>query len=109
MIIFGQRASNIGSFVTKDTRCDHCNNTGTQQFSVFGKYAHIFWIPTFPLGRKAFAECTHCKRTLDKKNFSPALKQQYDNGKHLVKRPVWHWAGLILFGVLVVAIAFMGT
>ena len=108
MIIFGQRGTNMGSFENKGT-CEYCNNEGTQRFSVYGKYAHVFWIPTFPMGRKAFSECTHCKRTLDKKNFPPELLNQYNTDKGKVKRPTWHWSGLLLFGLLVLYIAFAGT
>ena len=107
MIIFGIRATNIGTFQSEST-CEYCNNKETQQFAVFGKYAHIFWIPTFPLGRKAFSECTHCKRTVDKKNFSPELLAQYSTKKDSVKRPIWHWSGLIIFGMLVLFIAYAG-
>ncbi len=107
MIIFGQRASKIGTFEGNGS-CDYCNNQGTQQFSVYGKYAHVFWIPTFPMGSKAFSECTHCKKTLEKKNFPPEILNQYNKNKGNAKRPIWHWSGLLLFGLLVLYIAFAG-
>jgi len=34
--------------------------------SIFGRYAHIMWIPFFPVGKTQVAECTRCKRTYDK-------------------------------------------
>lgn len=107
MIIFGQRASKIGTFEANGS-CDYCNNQGTQQFSVYGKYAHVFWIPTFPMARKAFSECTHCKKTLEKKNFPPEILNQYNKNKGNTKRPIWHWSGLLLFGLLVLYIAIAG-
>ena len=107
MIIFGSRATNIGSFESNST-CDYCMNKGAQHFVVYGKYAHIFWIPFFPIGRKAFSECTHCKKTITKKNFPPEVLQQYNHKKGEVKRPIWHWSGLILIGSLVLLIALLG-
>ena len=69
MIIFGTKASNIGSFDVPKSKCEYCELESTQRISVFGKYAHIFWIPIFPTSKKAIAECTHCKRTIEQKDF----------------------------------------
>ena len=101
MIFFGARASNIGNFDIPNSKCSYCEEGNTQRVSVFGKYAHIFWIPVFPIGKKAVAECTHCKRTIDQNEFSPELKNLYKENKNKSKRPIWHWLGLGLFGMLV--------
>jgi len=108
MIIFGGRASHIGSFDIPDSNCSYCNEGDTQRVSVFGKYAHIFWIPLFPIGKKAIAECTHCKRTIEQKEFSPELKTLYKENKSKAKRPIWHWLGLGVFGLLVALISIIG-
>lgn len=97
MIIFGSRATNIGSFKVNSSSCSYCKNTGTQQITQFGKYFHVFWIPVFPIGKKTFSECTHCKHTIRKKEFSSELTNSFLQGKDSVKRPIWHWSGLILF------------
>ena len=108
MIIFGLRASNIGTFETGEIKCDYCNTKGSQQFSVYGKYFHVFWIPIFPISKKEFSECTHCKRTLGKKEFSPELKRLYVENKNKIKRPFWHWSGTILIGLLVLSNVLIG-
>lgn len=100
MIIFGLRATNIGSLKIENSECQYCENKGTQNITDFGRYFHIFWIPVFPVGRKTYGECTHCKRTLKKSEFNPKLKKQYSENKSIIKRPVWHWSGLILIGLL---------
>lgn len=104
MIIFGLRASNIGSVKVENSHCEYCKNSGTQNITDFGRYFHIFWIPMFPLGRKTFGECTHCKRTIKKKEFDSDLKKLYADNKSSIKRPVWHWSGLILIGLLIALI-----
>lgn len=109
MIVFGGRATNIGNFDIPDTTCDYCQNSSTQRVSVFGKYTHIFWIPIFPIGKKAVAECTHCKKTIEQKDFSPELRQLYKVYKGQAKRPIWHWFGLGLIGFLVVLITIIGV
>lgn len=101
MIIFGLRATTIGSLKVDGSTCSYCQTTGTQQITEFGKYFHVFWIPVFPVGKKTFGECTHCRRTLKKKEFDPELKTIYKENKAAIKRPIWHWSGLILLGLLV--------
>lgn len=107
-IFFGSRASNIGNFDIPNSSCDYCHNTGTQRISVFGKYAHIFWIPIFSIGKNAVAECTHCKRTIEEKDFSASLKHLYQENKSRAKRPFWHWLGLGIVGSLIFLIALIG-
>jgi hypothetical protein len=104
MIIFGLRASNIGSLKTESSQCEYCGNKGTQNITEFGRYFHFFWIPIFPLGRKTFVECLHCKRTIKKKAFDSELKKLYTENKSTIRRPLWHWSGLILFGLLITLI-----
>jgi hypothetical protein len=108
MIIFGSQGSKIGSFDIPNSSCQHCGQESTQRISVFGKYAHVFWIPMFPIGKKAVAECTHCLRTIEDANFSPKLQQLYRNNHSKVKRPLWHWAGLGIIGSLFALIMIIG-
>lgn len=109
MIIFGSRASNIGSFNIPNSKCDYCEQGDTQHVSVFGKYAHVFWIPLFPIGKKAVSECTHCKRTIDQSEFSPELRKLYQENKSQAKRPIWHWIGLAAFLGLVGLVIAIGS
>jgi len=108
MIVFGVKAGNIGNFDISGSKCDYCGQESSQRISVFGKYAHIFWIPVFPVGKKAIAECTHCKRTIEEKNFPPILRELYKENKSKAKRPFWHWAGLGLLGLLVAIMSIAG-
>lgn len=107
MIVFGSRASNIGQIDVPSSKCDYCQNESTQRISVFGKYAHVFWIPTFPIGKKAVAECTHCKRTIEQKEFSSKLSQRYEQNKSNIKTPLWHWSGSILVAGFIALIAII--
>ena len=101
MIIYGTRATGISQFAVPNVDCGHCQRQNTQQIAVFGRYAHVFWIPLFPIGKVAVAECSHCKRTVEKSEFTPDLKSRYDDRAKEIKRPVWHWAGLALILLLV--------
>jgi hypothetical protein len=108
MIFFGSRASNIGNYVVPNTTCNYCELGDTQRVSVFGRYVHVFWIPIFPIGKKAVAECTHCKKTIGQKEFSPDLSKRYHDNRSRAKTPIWHWLGLGVVGVLIALIAIVG-
>ncbi len=95
MIIFGSRGSKIGDLNIKGTTCSHCGQQDTQHISVFGRYFHVFWIPILAIGKKVYAECTHCKKTIEENAFPPELKQQYQAQSAQVKRPIWHSLGCL--------------
>jgi hypothetical protein len=101
MIIYGVRATKIGALKIDNTPCEYCENTGTQHVVQYGRYFHVFWIPMFPVGRKTFSECVHCKRTQEKKMFSQKLKNALEFKKGELKRPIWHFSGLILICLVI--------
>lgn len=75
--IFGITEKEEGSRTATNARCSHCGNTGTQRIVVFRRYFHFFWIPLFPISRRAYAECTHCRRVLYEHEFDQELKREY--------------------------------
>ncbi len=101
MIVFGTRGSLIKNIKTGNIACEHCGTKGPHMISIFGKYTHIFWIPVFPVSKKVFAECQHCKKTIDQKEFSPNLNQFYREEIQNTKQPYWQWSGLIIIAALV--------
>jgi hypothetical protein len=101
MIFFGRRATKLEVLNINGTICPHCGSLDTQHLTVFGKYAHIYWIPFFPLSKVPVAECSHCLKTVSRKDFSEELKQFYERRKGSVKRPIWHWAGMAIVAAFI--------
>lgn len=99
-MVYGTRASHLGSFQVKDIPCPYCEHVENQNMSIFGRYAHILWIPFFPIGKTQVAECTRCKRTYDKSDFSEKMRLISKELKGRVKSPLWNWVGLGIVGVL---------
>ncbi len=99
-MVYGTRAKHLGSFQVRDIPCPYCEQTETQQMSFFGRYAHIMWIPLFPIGKTPVAECTHCKRTYRKAEFSERLRLIAGELGQRVKSPRWMWAGLMIIGAI---------
>lgn len=108
MVIYGMRASKIGRLEIPNTICEQCENQEIQDITVFGRYFHVFWIPMFPVGRTVVGECDGCMKTSKKRKFTPQLKRAYEQHKRKAKRPIWHWTGSIILGLLIALITIVG-
>lgn len=100
MIIYGSKSKELA----KELLTDKCPNCGTQnsiEIHVFQKYAHVFWIPFFPVGKTGVSQCDHCKQILKLKEMPSSLILSYENLKAQTKTPVWMFAGLALVAVLI--------
>ena len=106
MILFGSRASSMGYLEIENSQCKICKTKRKQIINRYGLYFHIFWVPVFPLGSKTFCLCTHCSAIFHKKEFNEELQKIYTQKKWMLKRPVWHWLGLIYL-ILLVVLAFI--
>jgi hypothetical protein len=93
-MIYGTRAKFLGNFQVKDIPCPYCKEVENQNMSIFGKYAHVMWIPLFPIGKTPVAECTRCKRTYDKSEFSEKMNLIGHELGNRVQSPKWMWSGL---------------
>lgn len=101
MIIYGWKASHL---ITQTTGpCPNCQTPKALQLSVFQKYAHIFWIPFFPIGKTATTQCTHCKQVWRLKEMPLELKQSYREIKTHTRIPLWTFLGL---GLLLLFISY---
>lgn len=105
MIIYGTKGSHLHSEKVSGVKCTHCGQQTTHTISVYGQYAHIYWIPLSPLSKKVFSECDHCKITLERKEMSEQLRMKANNVVRNTKTPITYWAGsliiiaLIAFGI----------
>ncbi len=100
MIVYGSRGKHLHSEETNPIHCSHCQGQRKHTISVYGRYAHIFWIPFFPLGKKGVSECNHCKITLAPKEMNEQLKLAFQNAKKNTKTPIWFWSLLLIIVLL---------
>lgn len=101
MIIYGSRATELASQPIPD-KCTNCGTTNSLRMNIFQKYAHVFWIPFFPIGKAAFTDCENCKQVVEKKQFSPGLHERYQNLSINARRPLWTFSGLAMLTAVVV-------
>lgn len=105
MIIYGSKAKQLAKESLTE-KCPHCGTQNSIDLHVFQKYAHVFWVPAFPLGKTGVSQCNHCKQTLRLKEMPPALRSAYENVKSQTKTPLWTFVGAALFAVLIASVAF---
>lgn len=103
MIFYGTRASTLKNGQIINVDCPNCNTNSTMTYSVFGKYAHVYWIPLFPFEKITAAECNSCKKTYLYKELPQSIQTKLDREKekHGIKLPIWMFSGvfLILSGI----------
>ena len=106
MIFYGSKGVHLKSEKVSGLKCDYCEQQGPHTISVFGRYAYVYWIPIFPMGKKGVSECDNCKRTLEPKEMNDGLKMAYKNVKSNTKTPITHWVGSGLIALLIALIIY---
>ena len=101
MIIYGNKATQVAAENIND-KCSNCGTQNSIQMKVFQKYAHVFWIPIFPIGKTASSQCSHCKQVLQKKEFTGNMNNDYKAVKSKSKTPIWTFSGLALLIALII-------
>lgn len=104
MIVYGWKGSHIKSGQIINTNCTQCETNTSMIYSIFGQYAHIYWIPLFPYKKKTFVECSNCKKTFDKYTFTDEIKSKIkrENEKNGNSRyPFWMFSGVIIIAGLI--------
>ena len=107
IFFFGTRASKIKERKIRKTICSHCNTQDSYIVSTYSKYFHFFWIPIFPFSKTHIAECTHCKKSYAKHEFTQEMNAslQKENEINPAKKPIWQGIGCIIL-ILLFAVPF---
>ncbi len=101
MIVYGTRSKLLAKELVFD-KCPHCGTQNSTEIHLYQKWAHVFWIPFFPLGKVAASECTHCKQVLKPNEMTSAMQSVLQQVKSNSKTPIWTFSGLVLLAVLIV-------
>src|SRR5687768_1747886 len=99
MIIYGSRSSHVKSIQLDNEACPHCSTHGSVTMSTFTRYAHVFWIPFFSLGRFSVSHCQHCKQTLTVKEMPAQIRAYHLRNLAETRLPLWQFAGVALLSV----------
>jgi hypothetical protein len=107
MIIFGWKAKEVAKDLLPDP-CPHCGAQHQVRMHIVQKYAHIFWIPMFPLSKTGASQCGHCKQLLKTGEMPISLRAAYQASMAKAKTPLWTFTGLMIFAALIALGAFTG-
>ena len=105
MIFYGSRATRLKEGQINNVTCPNCDTTTSMSYAIFGKYAHIYWIPSFPIGRENVVECNSCKRTFKLRELPEPIIQKFNKEKEDAKTPIWYFSGIGIAVILVALIA----
>ncbi|WP_103071192.1 zinc-ribbon domain-containing protein [Aquimarina sediminis] len=98
MIIFGTSSSTIHPKQLREGDCPYCKTENNMWIQGYRKYVHVFWIPFFPIGKKVYSVCGHCKGAFERNEMkSQKLIESFEESKNTyIKTPWYHFTGLIL-------------
>jgi hypothetical protein len=100
MIVYGIKSRQVAKELVVE-KCTECGRLNSTELYIFQKYAHLFWIPFFPVGKTAVSQCDHCKKVMKPKTMSEAVRSTYDIASKQVKTPLWAFSGIAVLVVLV--------
>lgn len=103
MIIYGTKAKTLEPTEVADAICPHCHEAGVLVHPV-RRYAHLYFIPVFPLDRLFGIECLHCHEASDVASYPTEMQAEMD---HIVRsaptpRVLFSWF-YIAAGIFIVA------
>ncbi|MET4075237.1 hypothetical protein [Hymenobacter sp. UYCo722] len=82
--------------------CAQCQTPGALSCTVFSRYAHLFWIPAFPIGKFSVTVCEHCKQVLTAREMPASYHAPVQEIQRQAKTPLTHFALLALFGLFLI-------
>ncbi len=109
MIIYGIGKTHLGHAILENEICENCKEKQSLILNVFGKHIHIFWIPLFPISKKVYSQCSHCKKVLEYEEMPKTIKMKCEILKKKAKFEIWQYAGVfitIIFFALVTWASF---
>lgn len=109
MIFYGTRGTKIKEGKINNVVCPNCDNLTSMNYGIYGKYAHLYWIPTFPIGKKNIVECNSCKKTFDVKGLPQAIQSKFEFEKQGARTPIWYFTGIVLIVCIIGLIGYSIT
>lgn len=75
ILFFGTRPGKPRSKLLRGAGCSYCGRENTLTATITPHYFHIFWLPLFVVSKLVMAECSHCKRTYYKEEFTGEMER----------------------------------
>lgn len=106
MVFYGTRATTLKQGQINNVTCPNCNAITSMSYAIFGKYAHIYWIPSIPLGKENVIECNSCKKTYKLNSLPDGIKKKFEFEKQGARIPIWYFSGLAIILTIIALITY---
>ena len=106
MLITGTGTTELASEVLIG-KCPHCETENSVNVFVHQRYAHVFWVPVFPLKKLFSTQCNHCKQVLELKSLPLNFSTEKESFQSKLKTPLWTFAGLVLAVLFIATIVYL--
>jgi hypothetical protein len=106
IILFGSRTGHAKTLRVPGI-CKNCGASDSVELIVYQRFAHIFWVPIFPIRKIYTTECYKCKASLTGDEVQRAYTSFYQEAQKKVGTPFWTFAGVILVGSLILLISVL--
>jgi hypothetical protein len=70
-------------------------------FIAYQKYAHIYWIPFFPLRKQIFLKCAKCNHLVERKDMTGEEKAAIAGPVSKARTPVWTFSFCAVLALIV--------
>jgi hypothetical protein len=100
MIIYGTRVNQLGKQMLNE-KCINCDTQFSVELFVIQKFAHVFWLPLFPMSKTGISQCSHCKQVLKLNEMPDSYRNGYEALKAQTKTPVWTFSGVVVIAGLI--------
>lgn len=101
MIIYGKSAEKIKALEVLPAPCPTCDSKNSLQGIVLMRYAHIYYIPFFPLGKRVVTVCTQCKASYKSAQLDGQNALAISDLTVKTKTPLQYWILSFIIGALV--------
>jgi hypothetical protein len=102
LFYYGTKATNLKNGQIINVDCPNCSTNVSMIYSVYGKYAHLYLIPFFPVKKLTFTECNSCKKTFEQAELPSSIQQKLEREKekNAIKTPIWMFSGLFIIAAI---------
>ena len=98
IFFYGARSAKIKKYEDPHVKCENCSEYKSR-FIVQQRYAHLFWIPLFPISKKyVYGECGNCGQDI--------YDEKASNYLAMTRTPWYLFLGTIFFIMLIFSIFY---
>ena len=96
MILYGSKGAHLRTTPLPGASCPGCATPNTMKASVYSRYAHVYYIPFFPVSKTALTQCDHCQQAWEEKSLPTQLQPTVRELRKSTRFPLWSWVGVAL-------------